>query len=93
MGSSHEFEKPPRARPTQTAPRKPRKPLGLVLLLAASLAALSFLYYGSQSADTSFYAVCSADGDNVYTVDSENRVTQCLVVAGTDIVDSGSLGV
>lgn len=38
------------------------------------------------------YAICSRKPDMVYTVDDKNTQTQCVVVAGSYIVDTGSLG-
>ncbi|KAG6813680.1 hypothetical protein H0H92_008528 [Tricholoma furcatifolium] len=37
------------------------------------------------------YALCSKDGNKVYTVDSENSRTQCIVIQGSFIADRGSL--
>ncbi|KAG5719455.1 putative amidohydrolase ytcJ [Termitomyces sp. T112] len=37
------------------------------------------------------YALCSREGNNVYTVDADNLQTQCVVIAGAFIADRGSL--
>ncbi|ESK85235.1 hypothetical protein Moror_11382 [Moniliophthora roreri MCA 2997] len=37
------------------------------------------------------YALCTPDGDKIYTVDEKNSVVQCIVVHKKRIVDSGSL--
>ncbi|KAK7438857.1 hypothetical protein VKT23_017783 [Stygiomarasmius scandens] len=77
--------------PGQTNTIARRHPLFAFLLLAAFLAGVSFLSCKPQQTRQSFYAVCSLDGENIYTVDEENRAAECLVVAGADIVDSGTL--
>jgi hypothetical protein len=38
------------------------------------------------------YALCSQDGNNIYTVDEANTSVECIVVQGSRIVDSGDLG-
>ncbi|KAF5389745.1 hypothetical protein D9757_005994 [Collybiopsis confluens] len=38
-----------------------------------------------------FYALCSKNGSKIYTVDIDNNPKECLVVFGTDIVDTGSI--
>ncbi|KAF8813640.1 hypothetical protein BYT27DRAFT_7083829 [Phlegmacium glaucopus] len=38
------------------------------------------------------YALCSKQSNGVYTVDQHNSQTQCIVVQGAYIVDTGSLG-
>ncbi|KAF9078440.1 amidohydrolase family-domain-containing protein [Rhodocollybia butyracea] len=63
----------------------------VAFFLTISFIVIVLLSRTRHASSTSFYAVCSASGSHVYTVDSENRVTECLVVAGTDIVDTGSL--
>lgn len=45
----------------------------------------------SPHEDAKPYAVCSAQPDGVYTVDAQNTVTQCVVVQGELIADTGSL--
>ncbi|KAJ8077031.1 hypothetical protein PM082_001454 [Marasmius tenuissimus] len=40
---------------------------------------------------TKSYALCSSEGNKIYTVDANNLAVQCIVVQGTRIVDTGSL--
>ncbi|KAF8153667.1 hypothetical protein BJ912DRAFT_937591 [Pholiota molesta] len=37
------------------------------------------------------YALCSQDGNHIYTVDESNTSVECIVVQGSRIVDSGNL--
>jgi hypothetical protein len=37
------------------------------------------------------YALCTPDANNIYTVDTNNTKTQCIVVSGPLIVDTGSV--
>ncbi|GLB37251.1 putative amidohydrolase family protein [Lyophyllum shimeji] len=59
----------------------------IVLLLSAYL----FIDPQSMKSAAGSYALCSRDGDKVYTVDAQNSQTQCIVVQGAYIVDRGSL--
>lgn len=56
---------------------------------------LPFTYSNSHSETqiSRIYTVCSStnSGPVIYTVDAENSVKECIVVRGTDVVDSGSL--
>jgi len=38
------------------------------------------------------YAICSQEGDNVYTVDPHDSRTQCVVIRDKIVVTLGSLG-
>ncbi|THU92872.1 hypothetical protein K435DRAFT_862060 [Dendrothele bispora CBS 962.96] len=84
---------------TFTRRKRTRTPFFALLLPVFCFALVSFFPCGNdpdrqqtqQHHDQQLYAVCSSDGDNVYTVDKDNRVTECMVVYGADIVDSGSL--
>lgn len=66
--------------------------------LAILFAALSFLlayYFAKENPSASLpeiYALCSRHNNKVYTVDEKNSQTQCIVVNGAYIVDTGSLG-
>jgi hypothetical protein len=78
---------------TEPLPRKPAtgafgkglKPLLLVLPTLATLAPRWF--HGGDS-----YAVCSAEGEGVYTVDATQPRVQCILVRGQHIQATGSLG-
>jgi len=63
--------------------------------LFGSLAIALGIYVASKTRATTVpesYAICSKKGNKVYTVDDENSQTQCVVVSGAYIVDTGSLG-
>ncbi|PPQ64997.1 hypothetical protein CVT26_015706 [Gymnopilus dilepis] len=63
-------------------------------LLVAALS-LFIAYYGAVKESVTFlpdvYALCSRQADKVYTVDGKNSQTQCIVVNGSRIVDTGPL--
>jgi hypothetical protein len=65
-----------------------------VLLAAASaiLACLMAIKHISSSILPETYALCSRQPGGVYTVDQHNSRTQCIVVQGAYIVETGSLG-
>jgi hypothetical protein len=66
-----------------------------VYLAAASaiVACLMAINHSSSSTSTlpETYALCSRRPDGVYTVDQHNFQTQCIVVQGPYIVETGSL--
>ncbi|KAL5523809.1 hypothetical protein ACEPAG_7982 [Sanghuangporus baumii] len=66
---------------------------GKLVAGAIFLAGFSLLYrtglYGKSLPST--YALCSATRPAIYTVDSGNTVTQCLLVRGSRILHTGSL--
>ncbi|KAG6891753.1 hypothetical protein C0992_006174 [Termitomyces sp. T32_za158] len=73
-----------------TAPSR----LSLQLLLTSAvllLAVYTFTDPRSISNPPVSYVLCSKEGNNVYTVDSDNSQTQCIVVVGAFIADRGSL--
>ena len=80
-------------RVSQAAPDK-----SIWITFALLVAALSLFlgYYGAKKEPATslpdVYALCSAQGDKVYTVDANNSQTQCIVVSGSRIVDTGTLG-
>lgn len=58
---------------------------------------LPFTSYSNSHSETQssrIFTVCSSTNSRpkIYTVDAENSVKECIVVRGTDVVDSGSLG-
>ncbi|KAF8626850.1 hypothetical protein AX15_004675 [Amanita polypyramis BW_CC] len=63
------------------------------LLLLGLLACLSYpsLLDFCASALSATYALCSSDGNGIYTVDQHNSQVQCIVVRRNHIVDAGSL--
>lgn len=46
---------------------------------------------GGYRAPPETYALCSRDGNHIYTVDAQNSKTQCIVVHESFIVDTGVL--
>jgi hypothetical protein len=58
-------------------------------LLAVVLAA--YAYFQSPKAVSGSYALCSRDGNKIYTVDAHNSRTQCIVIHGSYIIDTGLL--
>lgn len=65
----------------------------ILILLSVSLSAFVWCRYNTPVSDVpTSYALCSRDGDNIYTVDSSAPVAQCLVVRDGLFVDVGSLG-
>jgi hypothetical protein len=62
------------------------------IILGVIVALCAYTYLASHTAALSnLYALCSRDGSNIYTVDERNSQTQCIVVHGSYIVDTGSL--
>jgi hypothetical protein len=63
------------------------------LILVPILVLSIYIYFTSQSSTalSDTYALCSRDGNNIYTVDEKNSRTQCIVVHGSYIVDTGTL--
>lgn len=59
------------------------------VLLAVTL--IVYAYFQSPEAVSSSYAICSKDGKRIYTVDAQNSQTQCIVIRGSFIVDTGLL--
>ncbi|KAF8230148.1 hypothetical protein L208DRAFT_1438505 [Tricholoma matsutake] len=61
----------------------------LFLILALSI----YAYFASKSSKalSNSYALCSRDGNKIYTVDDMNTQTQCIVVHDSYIVDTGAL--
>ena len=47
---------------------------------------------GRSRVTTAPYAVCSYDRPAIYIVDADNSIAECIVVYGSTIVDSGSIG-
>lgn len=64
-----------------------------LLLTSAVLLLAVFIFIDPRSPSNSpvSYVLCSKEGNKVYTVDSDNSQTQCIVVVGAFIADRGSL--
>ena len=79
-------------KPRATA--SPERTSWAVYLAAASaiLACIMGIKHISSSTLPETYALCSRQPGGVYTVDQHNSQTQCIVVQGTYIVETGSLG-
>jgi hypothetical protein len=64
------------------------------LLCIVSTCAFFLLFKSTPLAvSPTSYAVCSREGPRIYTLDDSNPLTQCLVVQGSHIADSGTLGI
>ena len=69
-----------------------------LLFAALSLALSGYFFYGSLSPHSQHaaladsYALCSREGDQIYTVDPDEPRAQCLVVHGGKFASTGSLG-
>ena len=63
-----------------------------LLLGAISIVVAYFLTRKNQQTLPEVYALCSEQGNSVYTVDYNNNKAQCVVVNGSNIADIGSLG-
>lgn len=74
-------------------PIKPRREFSSRFKALFALISLGVLWAAirssSHASDT--YALCSQDGDDVYTVDANNAKTQCVVIRKAYILDTGSL--
>lgn len=56
------------------------------------LAFLAYIAYPRVSTPLPVtYALCSKEGDKIYTVDGNNSKTQCIIVQQSYIIDTGSL--
>ncbi|KAF5385987.1 hypothetical protein D9615_002411 [Tricholomella constricta] len=74
----------------KTATSKPAI-ISLVSCIVLIISAYFSVDPRSLNAASDTYALCSRNGDNVYTVDAQNSRTQCIVVQGALIADRGSL--
>jgi hypothetical protein len=63
----------------------------IILVGILALAIYAYLASRSSMALSESYALCSRDGNNIYTVDEKNSQTQCIVVHGSYIIDTGAL--
>lgn len=75
----------------------PSRSSGRLYLLFTALIASGLLYLSTRtsfffSSLQSSYALCSPDGNHIYTVNEHNLRTQCIVVQKAHIADYGSLG-
>lgn len=71
---------------------------GLAKALAVSVVlALCLWLYNRRRTDVlavlpGTYALCSPNGPSIYTVNAKNEKVQCIVVEGSKVIDTGSLG-
>ena len=76
-------------------PQTTKRYFGKLVAIAVLLAVVSLVYRRSRNDNKALpksYALCSSAGAVIYTVDSENTVTQCLLVHDSRILHAGSLG-
>ena len=77
---------------TTASPERSSLPWAVYLAAASAiLACLMAIKSLSTSTLPEAYALCSRRPDGVYTVDQHNSQTQCIVVQGAFIVETGSL--
>jgi hypothetical protein len=91
MGSVKLSEKP-----DGVTPGRDTRPPGLFSKKFNALFAFAFLgavWAATHSYNTvaRTYALCSRDGDHIYTVDGNNARVECVVVRDAHILDTGSL--
>lgn len=69
-------------------------PLGKTTVAIGALASLVYLACQghASAAPPNAYAVCSTEGNKIYTVDQNNARVACFIVAGKRVYDVGSLG-
>ncbi|KAK1229178.1 hypothetical protein PQX77_007750 [Marasmius sp. AFHP31] len=91
--SSDDRENPPGHVPSvsSAAPSlfKSRKFFLLLSAIGISWALRGFPTFFPKATDS--YALCSSEGNKIYTVDANNLAVQCIVIQGTRIIDTGSL--
>ncbi|KAG7090870.1 hypothetical protein E1B28_009951 [Marasmius oreades] len=85
MSGAGKMDEPPRNTPSRppslfTATR--------ILFL---LGAIGISYYLRARVQPVSYALCSAEGERIYTVDDTNSVVQCVLVHNSRVVHTGSL--
>ncbi|KZT19709.1 hypothetical protein NEOLEDRAFT_1141709 [Neolentinus lepideus HHB14362 ss-1] len=73
------------------APRLRRPNHILLLLLSLTLTSIVVVFRPTSNDLPASYAICSRDGNGIYTVDAQNTRVQCMVVRGATIIDTGSL--
>lgn len=70
-------------------------PTNLNLKIGVVATIFSFVVYYVLHSDTQLpetYALCSSDGRNIYTVDNDNTIVECILVHKSHIADTGNLG-
>lgn len=79
--------------PAIVSPERSSLPWAVYLAAASAIVACLMAIKHSSSTNTlpEAYVLCSRRPDGVYTVDQHNSRTQCIVVQGTYIVETGSL--
>ncbi|KAI5123983.1 hypothetical protein M0805_006395 [Coniferiporia weirii] len=88
----------PKTRASAANPFPPLKRAGFCVILAGSalLASASLLLKSKEGDPVSpalprSYALCSRNGPAIYTIDETNSIVECLLVHGSNILDTGSL--
>ena len=61
-------------------------------MIIAIVSMIMALVIGAHTSPNGAYAVCSKEPDKIYTIDLAQSQTQCLVIQGAFVVDTGSLG-
>ena len=72
-----------------------RSSLSWVVFLTAASGILAYFMAPKRITSPTLpetYALCSRQRNGVYTVDQHNSQTQCIVIQGAYIVETGSLG-
>lgn len=80
--------------PRVTASKQLGSSLPWVVFLTVASGILAYLMSTKLTTSTlpETYALCSRQSNGVYTVDQHNSQTQCIVIQGAYIVETGSLG-
>lgn len=62
-------------------------------MIIAIVSTIMALFIGAhRTSPNGAYAICSKEPDKIYTVDMAQSQTQCIVVQGAYVIDTGSLG-
>lgn len=91
-GHSNGVPKQPNGAPPPPAPKSSRlfsgrfSALGVMALVSVIWATIS-----APTSEAGTYAVCSQNGERIYTVDANNTKVQCIVVNKAHIADTGTL--
>lgn len=80
--------------PRVTASKQLGSSLPWVVFLTVASGMLAYFMATKRTTSTlpETYALCSREPNGVYTVDQHNSQTQCIVIQGAYIVETGSLG-
>ena len=89
-----EVKHSPKANYPATASPERQSSWAVYLAAASAIVACLMVVKHSPSSTSTLpetYALCSRRPDGVYTVDQHNSQTQCIIVQGAYIVETGSL--